>query len=166
MKIVTGGQSGVDRAALDVAIERRILYAGWCPAGGWAEDFPNPPGLLDRYPLLRETPAADPAQRTDWNIRDSDAILVIVDAEGVPVSKGTQLAGDLAEHRRKPTLVVDLSRPDAVQRTAAWLAEQLSACGEQLALGIGGPRESEAPGIYSKTVIFLHVVLDQVQARR
>jgi Circularly permutated YpsA SLOG family len=165
MKIVTGGQSGVDRAALDVAIERRIRYAGWCPAGGWAEDFPNPPGLLDRYPQLRETPAADPAQRTDWNVHDSDVILVIVDAEVLPASKGTQLASDLAKHRSKPTLLVDLSRPDAVQRTAAWLAEQLSASGEQLALGIGGPRESEAPGIYSKAAIFLHAVLDQVQAR-
>lgn len=165
MKIMTGGQSGVDRAALDVAIERGIPYAGWCPRGGWAEDYPDPPGLLAKYPLLRETPSPDPAQRTDWNIRDSDAILVIVDAGGVPVSKGTRLAADLARHRRKPVLVTDLSRPDAVAHTAAWLAERVSVSGVHFALGIGGPRASEAPGIYAKTVKFLRAVLAQVQTQ-
>jgi hypothetical protein len=71
MKIVSGGQSGVDRAALDVAIARGIPYGGWCPKGGWAEDMPAPPGLLAHYPHLRETPSADPAERTAWNVRDS-----------------------------------------------------------------------------------------------
>ena len=46
MKIISGGQTGVDRAALDVAIERGVPWGGWCPKGGWAEDFPEPPGLL------------------------------------------------------------------------------------------------------------------------
>ena len=73
--IVSGGQTGVDRAALDAAIARGIAYGGWCPQGGWAEDCPEPPGVLARYPLLRETPSADPAQRTEWNVRDSDASL-------------------------------------------------------------------------------------------
>ena len=50
--IISGGQSGVDRAALDVAIARGIAYGGWCPKGGWAEDLAVPPGLLARYPLL------------------------------------------------------------------------------------------------------------------
>ena len=45
-RIRTGGQSGVDRAALDFAIEHNIPYCGWCPKGGWAEDYPDPPGLL------------------------------------------------------------------------------------------------------------------------
>ena len=56
LKIVSGGQTGVDRAALDVAIGRGIAYGGWCSKGGLAEDMPNPPGLLSRYPGLRETP--------------------------------------------------------------------------------------------------------------
>jgi hypothetical protein len=73
MKIISGGQSGVDRAALDVAIERGMEWGGWCPKGGWAEDFPNPPGLLPHYPHLRETPEPHPLQRTEWNVRDSDA---------------------------------------------------------------------------------------------
>jgi hypothetical protein len=73
MKILSGGQTGVDRAALDVAIARAMPYGGWCPRGGWAEDFSDSPGLLATYPHLRETPSRDPAQRTDWNVRDADA---------------------------------------------------------------------------------------------
>ena len=48
-KIVSGGQTGVDRAALDVAVQKSIEYSGWCPLGGWAEDMPNAPGLLSDY---------------------------------------------------------------------------------------------------------------------
>ena len=82
LKIVTGGQTGVDRAALDAAIELGIPYGGWCPKGGWAEDLPTPPGLLALYPNLRETPDADPAQRTAWNVRDSDRLLILVEFRG------------------------------------------------------------------------------------
>jgi hypothetical protein len=64
LTIVSGGQTGVDRAALDVAIELGIPYRGWCPKGGWAEDMLNPPGVLILYPELRETQDADPRQRT------------------------------------------------------------------------------------------------------
>ena len=111
MKLLSGGQSGVDRAVLDVALARGIAYGGWCPKGGWAEDFAAPPGLLAKYPHLKETPLADPAQRTEWNVRDADACLIVVDAGGVEVSAGTMLAGDLAQRYRKPLLVVDLREP-------------------------------------------------------
>lgn len=77
-RIRTGGQSGVDRAALDFAIERNIPYSGWCPKGGWAEDYPDPPGLLRDYPELQETPSSGTEQRTRWNMRDADAILTII----------------------------------------------------------------------------------------
>ena len=80
IKLLSGGQSGVDRAVLDVALARGIAYGGWCPKGGWAEDFPKPPGVLAKYPQLAETPLVDPAQRTEWNVRDADACLIVVDA--------------------------------------------------------------------------------------
>jgi hypothetical protein len=70
-KIISGGQTGIDRASLDAAIEMGVDYCGWCPKGGWAEDFRQPPGLLARYPLLREAPSAEPIQRTEWNVRDA-----------------------------------------------------------------------------------------------
>ena len=56
IRIRSGGQSGVDRAALDFARQHRIEICGWCPKGGWAEDSDVPPGLLEDYPELTETP--------------------------------------------------------------------------------------------------------------
>jgi hypothetical protein len=160
LKIISGGQTGVDRAALDVALELGIPYGGWCPRGGWAEDHPQPPGVLAIYPLLRETPRADPAQRTEWNVRDADATLIIVDASGLPVSRGTALARELAERYRKPLLVIDVTAPDAANRVREWLHAQRRAHDGTLALGVGGPRESEAPGVYACATKLLRAVLD------
>jgi Circularly permutated YpsA SLOG family len=155
LKIVTGGQTGVDRAALDVGLELGIPYGGWCPKGGWAEDLPDPPGLLALYPNLRETPEADPAERTAWNVRDSDRLLILVDSGGTGASKGTAFARDCAAALAKPCLVVDLGDGDALAEARAFVGE-----GEEaLVLGIGGPRESEAPGIYAKARTFLRALL-------
>lgn len=155
MKIVTGGQTGVDRAALDVALASGIDYGGWCPRGGWAEDFLEPPGVRSKFPQLKETPLADPAQRTAWNIRDSDALLILVSDAGTSVSAGTMLARQLAEAQGKPTLIIDLGRPDTVPDAREWLETQRASFGAGLRLGIGGPRESEAPGIYERARAFL-----------
>jgi Circularly permutated YpsA SLOG family len=159
MKLLSGGQSGVDRAVLDVALARGIAYGGWCPKGGWAEDFPAPPGLLAKYPELKETPLADPAQRTERNVRDADACLILVDAGGVDISAGTALAQDLAHRYRKPLLVVSLRDPDIVNRGGLWLRVQQKRLGDTLALAIGGPRESEAPGIYQRARSFIEALL-------
>jgi hypothetical protein len=150
--IISGGQSGVDRAALDAALAFGIAYAGWCPKGGWAEDFPEPPGLLTQYPHLRETPSAEPAQRTEWNVRDADATLILTDAAGLVASRGTMLARELAEKYGRPLLVIDVDAPDANGLVRDWLAAQLAAhaADTPFRLAIGGPRESEAPGIYLK----------------
>lgn len=159
MIIVSGGQTGVDRAALDVAVARGIDYAGWCPRGGWAEDFPSPPGLLTNYPNLKETPRADPAQRTDWNVRDANACLVIVDAGGLDISRGTGLAREMAHRYRKPLFVADLETPDVLRDAALWLRVQQARRGTDLKLAIGGPRESEAPGIYARAKEFIAALI-------
>jgi hypothetical protein len=160
MKLISGGQTGVDRAALDVAVERGIDYGGWCPQGGWAEDFPAPPGLLARYPNLAATPLADPAQRTEWNIRDADACMIVTGAGGLDISAGSMLAQELAHRYRKPLLMANLGAPDALKHAALWLRVQLGRYPAGLALGIGGPRESEAPGIYAAATTFLRALLD------
>jgi hypothetical protein len=161
LKIITGGQSGVDRAALDVAACLGLAYGGWCPRGGWAEDFTDPPGLLAHYPLLKETPLPDLAQRTQWNLRDSDAVLIITSAGRLAASQGTALARELAERDGKPLLVVGLDEPDAAPRAKQWLEGLCKTRDPKrpLALGIGGPRESEAPGIYQQAAEFLRAVL-------
>jgi hypothetical protein len=145
----------VDRAALDAAIETGLGYRGWCPKGGWAEDLPEPPGLLARYPSLRETPEADPALRTRWNVRDSDRLLVLTDRSGVTVSKGTELAREVALKRERPCLVLDLDQGDALEQARAFL----DVGEEHIAVCIAGPRESEAPGIYAKARAFLRRLL-------
>jgi len=142
-------------------MELSIPYGGWCPRGGWAEDLPNPPGLLARYPHLRETPLADPAQRTEWNVRDSDAVLILAAGAGIAASRGTALAADLADRYRKPQLAVDLDEGDAVRKTTDWLDGLMTGGGKDgpFRLGIGGPRESETPGIYQRAVEFLVTTL-------
>lgn len=152
LRIVSGGQSGVDRAALDFAARRGFGFGGWCPRGGWAEDFPDPPGVLARYPQLAETPAADPAQRTRWNVRDSDATLILVSG-GIDVSEGCEatLAAALALARQH--LTVHLSGGDAGP-ARAWLARTAPRT-----LNIAGPRESQSPGIYRAATLFLENLL-------
>ena len=113
MKIISGGQTGVDRAALDVAIERGMDWGGWCPKGGWAEDLPDPPGVLAKYPHLKETPDRHPLQRTEWNVRDSNALLIVTDSAGLSVSIGTRRAHQWAHQHGKPLLVIDASDKDA-----------------------------------------------------
>jgi hypothetical protein len=162
MRFISGGQTGVDRAVLDVALARGIAYGGWCPKGGWAEDLPDPPGLLDKYLDLRETPLADPAQRTEWNVRDADACLIVADAGGLEVSAGTTLASDLAHRYRKPLFRAQLDNTEALKHAALWLRVQLARHGVPLKLAIGGPRESEAPGIYRRAAAFIGELMDSV----
>jgi Circularly permutated YpsA SLOG family len=159
MILISGGQSGVDRAALDVAIARRVDYAGWCPRGGWAEDFPTPPGLLAHYPKLKETPLADPAQRTEWNVRDADACLIVLDTGGIAVSGGTRLARELAHRYRKPLFIAELAAPAILKDATLWLRVQEARHGAGLKLAVGGPRESEALGIYARARGFIDTLL-------
>jgi Circularly permutated YpsA SLOG family len=152
--ILSGGQTGVDRAALDAAIEKGLDFRGWCPRGGWAEDLPEPPGLLARYKHLRETPQADPTERTRWNVRDCDRLLVLTDSSGITVSKGTELARNVAFKRERPCLMLDLDAGDALKQARAFIEGE-----GNIAICIAGPRESEAPGIYAKARAFLRQLL-------
>ena len=165
MRLISGGQSGVDRAALDVALARGIPYGGWCPKGGWAEDLPEPPGLLAKYSRLVETPSANPAQRTEWNVRDADACLIVADAAGTEAFPGTALAGELAHRYRKPLFVAELGNADALRQAALWLRVQEARHGAGLKLAIGGPRESEAPGIYRRAHALISELMDSVGQR-
>jgi len=144
-RIVSGGQTGVDRAALDVALSRGLPCGGWCPRGRRAEDGRVP----DHYPL-QETPSREYPQRTEWNVRDSDATLVLHDGR---VDRGTALTQRLAARLGRPLLTADLARirPADVR---AWIA----AHGIET-LNVAGPRESRRPGIGRRARAFLEDVL-------
>ncbi|CAN5122834.1 putative molybdenum carrier protein [soil metagenome] len=146
VRIVSGGQTGVDRAALDVAAELGLRRGGWCPAGRWAEDGPIDP----RYPL-RETGSPDPAERTLRNVRDTDATLVL---SAGPPRGGTALAVAEARRRGKPLLRVDPREAAAVADARVWLARH-----QVRSLNVAGPRASEAPGAYAAAAAFLRRLL-------
>jgi hypothetical protein len=147
-KIVSGGQSGVDRAALDVAAELSFPRGGWCPRGRYAEDGPIPDG----YPL-KETPSPDTSQRTEWNVRDADGTLVLT--EGEP-SGGTAVTIHFARRHKKPCLVLDLDEDPEPGDVGRWIAEHGIAV-----LNVAGPRESKCPGIHRRAAAFLREALAQ-----
>jgi len=155
LRIISGGQRGVDRAALDFAVEHDIAYGGWCPKGGRAEDIRDPPGLLARYPHLSETPEVDPKQRTEWNVRDADATLIIVPVGAS--SPGSDFTIDCTKQYAKPCLVIDPTREISAEESRLWLRSFPSLS----SLNIAGPRESECLGIYTVTRAFLENVFSK-----
>ena len=93
-KIVSGGQTGVDRAALDFGLDNKIELGGWCPRGKYAEDG----AIHSRYPL-KETEQAEVTWRTEFNARDSDGSLVLVENH---LMQGTEYTREMAIKHKKP----------------------------------------------------------------
>jgi len=141
-KIVTGGQTGVDRAALDVALESDVACGGWCPKGRTAEDGP----IDAKYPLV-ETPTSSLSQRTEWNVRDSDATLVLTWG---PVMGGTLKTVAIAARLKKNCLVLDMKEQPKGKVVEDWI-EKINAH----VLNIAGPRASEVPEAYAEAKAFL-----------
>ncbi len=138
MVIISGGQTGVDRAAWDAAIELGLPIGGWVPKGRLAEDGVVP----ERYTGLRETESAHPAVRTALNVRDSDATLIF--SRG-PLTGGSRLTFETAMRVERPVLHVDLAGvafADAIVRVRAWLQGV-----RPQTLNVAGPRASGDPGI-------------------
>lgn len=151
---MSGGQTGVDRAALDLALELDIPCGGWCPRGRLAED-----GVIaDRYPL-RETASARYEERTVANVVDSDATLVLT--SGQPTG-GTAYTVETARVQGRPVLVIDV---EAGRVSPATVVDWVMARGVQV-LNVAGPRESTAPGIYTITREFLGHVLPLLREAR
>jgi hypothetical protein len=145
-RIVSGGQTGVDRAALDWAIERGVAHGGWCPRGRLAEDGP----LHERY-RLAETPSDAYPQRTEWNVRDSDGTVVL--SVGPTLTGGSLLTVDLARRLGRPCLHLSRAR-DGVEAGAAALRAFLAAHAIRV-LNVAGPRASGEPeaGAFARDVL-------------
>jgi hypothetical protein len=134
-KIVSGGQTGVDRAALDFAIERGIPHGGWCPHGRLAED-----GVIEPDYELKETPEVAYPQRTAWNVRDSDGTVIFTIAP--ELTGGSALTRDLAVEHGKPCLHLSKKREGVV---AAAKLRQFIQRHKIKTLNVAGPRLSTDP---------------------
>ena len=145
-KIVSGGQTGVDRAALDAAIFLDIEHGGWCPRGRRSEDGP-----IDLVYNLIETNESDYSVRTEKNVIDSDGTLILHCGK---ISGGTQLTFKLAKRHHRPCLALDLANEVKqvvhITRVCDWIVRE-----NVHVLNVAGPRESSSPGITQLSEDFL-----------
>lgn len=151
-RIVSGGQIGIDRAALDIALAFGIPCGGWCPRGRRAED-----GVIPlKYPLT-ETPLEKYSQRTKWNVRDSDATLVIIYDQ---LKGGSLLTVDFCKMLNKPYKIVLISNieEDRIEAVINWIFQ----LGDSICLNIAGPRASDNIDIYSAGYKVLHQIVTKV----
>jgi hypothetical protein len=150
-KIISGGQTGADRAALDTAIKLNMPHGGWCPHGRLAED-----GIIENAYRLTETPSAEPAQRTEWNVRDSDATVIFSIAP--KLSGGSAKTEIFTRQYTKPCL--HLSRERDGQRGVELLSRFLADNNIQI-LNVAGPRRSQEPEVAEFVSQTLEAVLVQ-----
>lgn len=145
-RIVSGGQTGVDRAALDVAIDLGIPHGGWCPKGRLAEDGTIP----SRY-SLQEMESADYTVRTEQNVLDSDGTLILYQRR---LQGGTLLTHRLAKRHQKPLLRYRLDLAPRIDTVIRWLVEN-----DIKTLNVAGPRGSSSPEIEEMTRRALRAIL-------
>jgi hypothetical protein len=134
VRLVSGGQTGVDRGALDAAIALGIEHGGWCPRGRLAEN-----GKIPRRYRLTETESSDYWVRTERNVIDSDGTLILHRGR---LSGGTEFTHRMTRKHGKPSLQVDLTsdpQPDAIRQ---WIAQH-----QLQVINVAGPRESSSRGI-------------------
>jgi hypothetical protein len=155
-KVISGGQTGVDQAALRAARERGLALGGWCPPGRVCEagiipaHFPLQETPEDRSPGAPDTPHS---QRTEWNARDSDATLIIRPRAGAKADPGTDWTQRCARRYKKPLLVCDPADPNSPDKIRQWLGSS-----SIRTLNVAGPGERAAPGIGDQA----HALLVQV----
>ena len=141
-KIISGGQTGVDQAALDAAINLAVAHGGWIPKGRMTESGPLP----EKY-KLKETRSSSYADRTEKNVRDADGTLII--SHGL-LSGGSEYTREMAIKHKRPWLHIDLSQIAAFQAASAinqWILQK-----EIEVLNVAGPRASKDPTVYQEAL--------------
>lgn len=149
MKVISGGQTGVDRGALDAAHFLGMETGGACPKGRRAEDGEIPA----KYALEEHSSSAYPP-RTATNVQNSDVTLILV--YGKKVSRGTKLTAEIAQRQKRTWRAFDISRPGITKKILEWLVST-----RPLVLNVAGPRESSFPGIQQKTEQVLRQVFTE-----
>jgi hypothetical protein len=154
-KIISGGQTGADRAALDFAIKHNIPYGGWVPKGRTTED-----GTLPEKYQLQEMPIPDYSKRTEQNVLDSDGTLIVSHAL---LTGGSALTENLAEKHGKPCVHIDLSK--VAMRKAALIVNIWIQRYKIKVLNVAGPRASKDPKIYQATFDLLEAIFPSIDGR-
>ena len=147
-KIISGGQTGADRAALDFAIKQNIPCGGWVPKGRKTED-----GTLPEKYKLQEMPTGEYAKRTEQNILDSDGTLIVSHEY---LTGGSALTEFLAEKHKKPCVHIDLNKLN--QKEAAFIIGKWLQTNKIEVLNVAGPRAGKDPKIYQATLELLEAV--------
>lgn len=150
--LISGGQTGADRAALDFALENKIESGGFIPKGRRAEDGK----IGENYPNLIETKTKNYAERTELNVQNSDATLIVSHGK---LTRGSLLTKRLAAKHRKPFLHIDFTGStiaEAAEKARRWLASI-----DCRRLNIAGSRASTDAEIYDKTREFLAALFDK-----
>ena len=155
-KIISGGQTGADQAALDVAINLGIAYGGWIPKGRITEN-----GVLDEKYKLNEMKTSNYNRRTEQNVIDSDGTLIFSHGK---LTGGSDYTREMALHHQRPFLHIDLNETiafQAAQRIRSWISEK----GVNI-LNVAGPRASKDPNIYQATIDILETAfyIDTIHA--
>jgi hypothetical protein len=138
-KLVSGGQTGADRAALDVAIRHGFPHGGWCPKGRKGEDGP----IGGQY-LLTETPSSSYLQRTEWNVRDSDATVIFTISS--QLSGGSKRTTEFAAKHRKPW--IHLAREAATYEDLGLILQVFVRDNSVGVLNVAGTRGSKEPDVW------------------
>ena len=155
LKIVSGGQTGVDRGALQAAMDLGLAWGGWAPKGWRAENGTIPPLYRTN---MQEHASANYLGRTRRNVIDSHATLIITNT--YPLSGGTLKTRFFCEEAMRSHFVVSLGESDAVGKVQRWLAQFFAKEHPvPFVLNVAGPRESKASGIQKRTCAFLVGVL-------
>lgn len=152
-RVVSGGQTGVDRAGLDAALNAGFPVGGYCPKGRRAEDGTIP----ERYPMT-EMDRPESRYRTEKNVLESDGTLILNKGE---LSEGTRLTHDFTVQHGKPSLVVQLDAAEIIkpEQVVRWIEGQLIGT-----LNVAGPRESKCPGgIYAEAYSYLEGVFASIR---
>lgn len=159
IKVISGGQTGVDRAALRAALSKGLKVGGWCPPNRDSEDGAIPSGFpLTETPCEHSSlaPHIPRSQRTEWNVRDSDATLVLKPVMNYGRGdSGTDWAIKAASIYHRPILICDLDSQQSGKKIIDWIITEKIAI-----LHIAGPSERSAPGVGEQTYQLLDKVFN------
>jgi len=150
VKIISGGQTGVDRAALDAAPRHGIESGGWCPTGRLDESGRIP----DRYPV-KELENGGSTKRTLQNVKDSDGTIIIYPGK---LSGGTEQTLHFCVEQRRPHELIDASNI-STEKAAQLIADFVCENNIEI-LNVAGPRQSEWPEGYGYAAQVLDIFLN------